>query len=126
MRPADAAEEFGRNNAGEPGKRGTMDRNPFSETEIAGRLSSLRNELARRELDAAVLASPENVFYLTGLDHWGYFAPHLLIVPLDGRPILVTRSMEKVTIENQVKAAEFRGHSDSDTAADLAARVLSE
>ncbi|UCI18894.1 Xaa-Pro peptidase family protein [Mesorhizobium sp. B2-1-8] len=103
-----------------------MDRNPFSEAEIAGRLSKVRTALAGRGLDAAVFASPENVFYLTGLDHWGYFAPHLLIVPLGHQPVLVTRSMEKVTIENQVKAAEFRGHSDSETAADLAARVISE
>ncbi|MCA0014986.1 Xaa-Pro peptidase family protein [Mesorhizobium sp. B292B1B] len=103
-----------------------MDRNPFSEAEIAGRLSKVRTALVERELDAAVFASPETAFYLTGLDHWGYFAPHLLIVTLDRRPILVTRSMEKVTIENQVKAAEFRGHSDSETAADLAARIISE
>ncbi|MBZ9871347.1 Xaa-Pro peptidase family protein [Mesorhizobium sp. BR1-1-9] len=103
-----------------------MDRNPFSEAEIAGRLSKVRTALVERKLDAAVFASPETVFYLTGLDHWGYFAPHLLIVTLDRRPILVTRSMEKVTIENQVKAAEFRGHSDSETAADLTARVISE
>lgn len=100
-----------------------MDRNPFSEAEIAGRLAKVRTALAEREFDAAVFASPENVFYLTGLDHWGYFAPHLLIVPLEGKPVLITRSMEKVTIEKQVTAAEFRGHSDSETAADLAARV---
>ncbi|RWD99238.1 Xaa-Pro peptidase family protein [Mesorhizobium sp.] len=103
-----------------------MDRNPFTEAEIAGRLSKVRKALAERGLDAAIFASPENIFYLTGLDHWGYFAPHLLIVTLDRQPVLVTRSMEKVTIENQVKAAQFRGHSDSETAADLAARVLAE
>ncbi|RWA70513.1 Xaa-Pro peptidase family protein [Mesorhizobium sp.] len=103
-----------------------MDRNPFTEAEIAGRLSKVRKALAERGLDAAVFASPENIFYLTGLDHWGYFAPHLLIVTVDRQPVLVTRSMEKVTIENQVKAAQFRGHSDSETAADLAARVLAE
>lgn len=103
-----------------------MDRNPFSEVELARRLAKLRAALIESDLEAAIIVSPENVFYLTGLDHWGYFAPHLLIVPLDRKPILVTRSMERVTIENQVKAAEFRGHSDSETAADLAARVLSE
>ena len=103
-----------------------MNRNPFSEAEIEERLAKVRAALAERELDAAIFASPENIFYLTGLDHWGYFAPHLLVVPLDRKPILVTRSMEKVTIENQVKAAEFRGHSDSETAADLAARVIRE
>ena len=69
-------------------------------------------------------AAPENVFWLTGLDHWGYFAPHLLVVPRDGRPVLVTRAMERVTIERQVTAAEFVGHSDSETAADRAAQVI--
>ena len=82
-----------------------MDRNPFSEAEIAGRLWKARKALAERALDAAVFASPENIFYLTGLDHWGYFAPHLLIVTLDRQAVLVTRSMEKVTIFSGVWAA---------------------
>jgi Xaa-Pro dipeptidase len=103
-----------------------MFENPFSEAEIGRRLESLRESLERRKLAAAVIAAPENVFYLTGLDHWGYFAPHLLVVPVDGTPVLVTRAMERVTIEKQVRAAAFRGHSDSQTAADIAAAVLKE
>jgi Xaa-Pro dipeptidase len=101
-----------------------MHDNPFSDAEIARRLAAFRTELNARKLDGAVVAAPENVFYLTGLDHWGYFAPHLLIVPLQGTPVLVTRAMERVSVEKQVRAAEFRGHSDSETAADMAARVL--
>jgi Xaa-Pro dipeptidase len=101
-----------------------MHNNPFSDAEIARRLAAFRTELNARKLDGAVVAAPENVFYLTGLDHWGYFAPHLLIVPLQGTPVLVTRAMERVSVEKQVRAAEFRGHSDSETAADMAARVL--
>jgi Xaa-Pro dipeptidase len=100
--------------------------NPFSDAETAARLAAVRRALAAEDLGAAVFASPENVFYLTGLDHWGYFAPHLLLVPLDGMPVLVTRAMERVTIENHVRAAEFRGHSDSESAADVLARVLAE
>ena len=73
-----------------------------------------------------MIAAPENVFYLTGLDHWGYFAPHLLVVPIAGTPVLVTRAMEKVTIETQVRAALFRGHGDAETAAEVVARVLKE
>src|ERR671930_247319 len=98
--------------------------NPFTDGEIGGRLTAMRAALADRRLDAAVLASPENVFYLTGLDHWGYFAPHLLIVPVEGTPVLVTRAMERVSVEKQVRSAEVRGHTDSETAADTAARVL--
>lgn len=100
--------------------------NPFSVGEIDRRVAALRHRLEDRRLAAAVVAAPENVFYLTGLDHWGYFAPHLLIVPVEGTPVLVTRAMERVTIEKQVRAAEFRGHSDSQTAAEVAVQVLKE
>jgi Xaa-Pro dipeptidase len=103
-----------------------MFENPFTAEEIARRLQATRRELAARRLDGAIFASPENVFYLTGLDHWGYFAPHLLFVPLEGRAVLVTRAMERVSIEKQVASAEFRGHSDSETAADAMAAILKE
>ena len=58
-----------------------MHRNPFSAGEIESRLRRVRAELAARGLAAAVFAAPESVFWLTGLDHWGYFAPHLLDRP---------------------------------------------
>lgn len=103
-----------------------MEGNPFSDAEIARRLDRVRAALAERGLAGGVFASPENVFWLTGLDHWGYFAPHLLILPVVGRPVLVTRAMERVTVTKQVRLAEFRGHPDSETAADEAARVLHE
>jgi len=103
-----------------------MHDNPFSDAEIEQRLTRMRAGLQLRKLDAAIFASPENVFYLTGLDHWGYFAPHLLIVPLVGENILITRAMERVSVEKQVRSAQFRGHPDSETAADMAARVLKE
>ncbi len=103
-----------------------MEGNPFSDAEIAARLDRVRAALAARGLAGGVFASPENVFWLTGLDHWGYFAPHLLILPVTGTPVLVTRAMERVTIAKQVRLAEFRGHPDNETAADEAARVLCE
>lgn len=103
-----------------------MHANPFSDAEIEQRLTRVRAELQLRKLDAAIFASPENVFYLTGLDHWGYFAPHLLIVRLEGENVLITRAMERVSIEKQVRSAQFRGHPDCETAADMAARVLKE
>src|SRR5204862_2130600 len=91
-----------------------MHDNPFSDTELAQRIERTQAGLVERELYAAIFASPENVFYLTGLDHWGYFVPHLLLVPVEGKPVLVTRAMERVSVEKQVRSAEFRGHSDSE------------
>lgn len=101
-----------------------MFRNPFTDEELAARLGLLRGKMAARDLDIALVSTPENIFYLTGLDHWGYFAPHLLIVPVDGEMVLVTRAMERVSIEKQVRNALFEGHGDEETAADLSVRLL--
>jgi Xaa-Pro dipeptidase len=103
-----------------------MHDNPFSMAEIASRLDAVRARLSALGLDAAIFASAENVFYLTGLDHWGYFAPHLLLVSLSGQPVLVTRAMERVSVEKQARWAVFHGHSDSETAADTMARILND
>ena len=103
-----------------------MHRNPFSDAEIDGRIDRFRTVLVERGLDAAILSSPENVFYFTGLDHWGYFAPHMLVLPLERQPVLVTRAMEETAVGNMVHSARFQGHSDSETAADVTARVLKD
>lgn len=101
-----------------------MHANPFSDEELEGRLSRLRRRMAQSELDLVLLSSPENIFYLIGLDHWGYFAPHMLVVPADGEMQLITRAMEQVSVANMVRNAGFVGHSDSETVADLAIRHL--
>ncbi len=96
----------------------------FTTEEYDARLTALRREMDRRGIELALISSPENIFYLTGLDHWGFFAPHMLIVRLDGEPVLVTRQMEKVTIAARVRNARFIGHSDSETVADVVVRQL--
>jgi len=101
-----------------------MHSNPFSDEELSRRLAATRQEMAARGLDLVLLSAPEHVFYLTGLDHWGYFAPHVLIVAAEGELVLVTRTMEHVAIRNQVRNATFIGHSDSESAADVVVKHL--
>jgi len=103
-----------------------MHQNPFSDQEIDRRLGATMTAIEAAGLDAILLSVPENIFYLTGLDHWGFFAPTMLLVMPGRRPVLVTRQMESVVIENMVRSAEFRGHADSETAADAMAPVLGE
>jgi Xaa-Pro dipeptidase len=98
----------------------------FTAEEYAARLAAVRQGFAASSIDLLLVSAPENIFYLTGLDHWGYFAPHMLIVPAEGEMTLVTRAMEKVTIGNQVLNAHFLGHSDSETVADPVGRTLRE
>ena len=101
-----------------------MHSNPFSDEELSRRLAATRQEMTVRGLDLVLLSAPEHVFYLTGLDHWGYFAPHVLIVAAEGELVLVTRAMEHVAIRNQVRNATFIGHSDSESAADVVVKHL--
>ena len=101
-----------------------MHSNPFSDAELDRRLAATRKAMAERGVDIALLSSPENIFYLIGLDHWGYFAPHVLIVPAEGEMTLITRQMEQVAIRNMVRNAAFVGHSDSESAADVLRRHM--
>ena len=81
----------------------------FPKKELEQRLSNVRSELVSSNLDGIVITIPENIYYLTELDHLGFFACHLLVVPREGEMILVCRAMEKITFENQVKNALFLG-----------------
>jgi Xaa-Pro dipeptidase len=98
----------------------------FPDAELDRRLNAVRSRLAERDLDGIVISVPENIYYLTGLDHWGFFACHLLIVPRDGDMILVCRAMERITVENQVSNAKFFGHADHEDPVDHALRALKE
>ena len=84
----------------------------FPDEEYQGRLARTREAMDRRGLDACLVASPENIYYLCGLDHMGYFAYQLLIVPRGGRPILVTRAMERAVVRDQAPDVEHVGYSD--------------
>ena len=98
----------------------------FPSDELDRRLAATRARMEDAGLDGIVIGVPENIYYLTGLDHWGFFACHLLIVPLEGRPVLTCRAMEGITVANQVANADFAGHADDEDIADYAARILSE
>ncbi len=57
--------------------------------------------MERLGLTALLLAGPEDIYYLTGVNHAGYFAVTLLVVPADGPALLVARAMESATVELQ-------------------------
>lgn len=65
-------------------------------------------------LDVLLVTIPENIYYLIGLDHFGYFAFHMVVIPASGEPILVARKMEHVTIGRDVPDLRFVGYGDND------------
>src|SRR5688500_17644061 len=99
----------------------------FPDEEYDAHLQRLREKMKNEDIDACILSSPESICWLTGLNHWVYFALHILIVPRDGEPYLVTRATEKVTFETQLgDRVQFLGHKDGDVGVDLAISVLKE
>jgi len=102
----------------------TTEHCPFPDEELADRLKRVRQEMTERNLDGLIIAVPENIYYLTGLDHWGFFACHLLIVPRDGEAVIAARAMEGPTVANQVRNARFAGHADTEDAGDFFASTI--
>jgi Xaa-Pro dipeptidase len=96
----------------------------FPKEEFDTRLERVRAAMAADGLAALVVATPENIFYLTGLDHQGFFALHLLIVTADGALTLVARAMERITVADQVAGARFVGYADHEDAAGIACAIL--
>lgn len=96
----------------------------FPTEELDRRLAAVRAGMARSDLDGLILSAPENIYYLTGLDHWGFFACHLLLVPREGELVLICREMERITVGNQVRNARFQGHADHEDIVDHAVTAL--
>ncbi|MGH8223752.1 MAG: M24 family metallopeptidase [Woeseiaceae bacterium] len=84
----------------------------FSDEEYEQRIERLRHLMGERGIDAGLISSPENIYYLTGLDHQGYFAYQLLVIPLEAPPIFVSRAMEKATVRDQMPKVRHVGYSD--------------
>ncbi|MGD2270358.1 MAG: Xaa-Pro peptidase family protein [Desulfobacterales bacterium] len=92
----------------------------FSKQEFDQRLQAVHKKMIKRGLEVLLVSSPENIFYLTGLDHQGHFAYQMLIIPDNGKMILVTRAMEEVVIKEQVgDLAWWYGHADHEDSAEF-------
>lgn len=96
----------------------------FTPEEYDTRLDRLRQAMAAREMDGCLISSPENIYYLTGLDHFGYFAYHALLVPQQGAMVLIARAMEQVTMDLFLVNADFRGYGDGDDRISFTAQTL--
>jgi Xaa-Pro dipeptidase len=98
----------------------------FPYAEYQSRLEKVRQSMREQELDGLLVSIPENIYYLVGLNHWGFFAYHMLVVPLEGELTLIARAMESVTMAVQLTNASFVGYADSEDQAAITVRVLQE
>ncbi|MEX2653835.1 MAG: Xaa-Pro peptidase family protein [Acidimicrobiia bacterium] len=86
----------------------------FDRSVYAERRDRVAAAVRDADLDVMAVTVPEHIYWLIGLDHFGYFAFHLLVIPADGEPVLVARKMEHVTIGRDVPDLDFAGYGDHD------------
>lgn len=88
----------------------------FSMAEFERRLGAMRAEMDRRALDAMIVTTPENLFYLTGYQTPGYYYFQALVVPLEGEPLMVTRLLEDTNVESRTWVEHSRPYADTESA----------
>ncbi|ORB31714.1 M24 family metallopeptidase [Mycolicibacterium parafortuitum] len=98
----------------------------FSVEEYRARLLRTQAEMQRSGLDALLLHQPENIAWLGGFWHDGFFAYHSLIIPADGEPILIERALEDPVAQELSWVDDRRGYFDGEDAEALAAAAVSE
>lgn len=98
----------------------------FERSVYAERRDRVAQAVAEAGLDVVLITIPENIYWLVGLDHFGYFAFHMLAIPAVGDPVLIARKMEHVTIGRDVPDLDFAGYGDDDDVAAYCISVLSE
>lgn len=120
--------------AGEQAERSLPGMRCFSDAEFDARLATVRQKMSEHKLDAVIITNPENIYYLTGLNHQGYFAYTSLVLSLEHQPVLIIRAMEKAIIRDMVvPSVRFCPYSDgidplpqpTDRSEDLAFAALS-
>lgn len=99
---------------------------PFSMAEYRTRLKKVQAELAKRGVDMMMIHTPENSYYLSGYRTIGYYSSMMLMVPVEGDPVHLTRLIEKSVLQGTSWVPNSETYEDSETFLDAAVRVLRE
>lgn len=90
-----------------------VEEQPFSTQEFKGRVESVQSTIRDRDLDALLVTTPENIYYLSGLDTTGFYSYQCLIVPKTGEPAFVVRQLETPNIEIRTWISQLKAYSES-------------
>ena len=86
----------------------------FSLEEYQQRLDALRARMEEKGVDAMLVTTPENLYYLSGYQTPGYYWWQTIIVLLDREPVAVTRRLEDANMRELSWIEDRRPYEDSD------------
>ncbi len=96
----------------------------FEAAEYEVRLRMVRARMEEAGLDALLVHTPENIYYLSGFQTPGYYMYQCLVVPRDGRPFLVIRRGEVGNLRSFSWVGEHVTYVDVDDPARVTAGAL--
>src|SRR5690554_6290939 len=98
----------------------------FPMVEYERRLGDLRRRMAERLLDAVIITDPENLMYLTDYQTTGYSFFQALVVPLEGKPFMITRTLEESNVHARTWVEITRPYPDTGDAIQMLVSALKE
>lgn len=98
----------------------------FSLGEYAKRLQAVRLLLEQNRLDALVVHSPENIYYLTGYQTPGYYWHQALIIPAASEPVFIPPPHEASLVPEFCWVEDVRLYPDTSDWAEVTSVVLKD
>jgi Xaa-Pro dipeptidase len=92
--------------------------------EHRARVAAVQADMGAAGLAGLCVTGPEDIYYLTGLNHQGYFAFTMLVLPLTGVPVIVARQMEATTLSVQLPWCFHYGYQDHEDPAAVAVAAI--
>jgi Xaa-Pro dipeptidase len=96
----------------------------FPITEYDRRLEGVRSRMAGHGIDVLLVATPENITYLTGFESPGHYWFQGLVVPLEGEPATVSRTLEQSGVDAYTWIERNVGYLDSEDPIERVADTL--
>jgi Xaa-Pro aminopeptidase len=99
----------------------------FSKTEMQRRMTAFRRGLAERKVDAALLHTADNVFYLTGvplLSEWG--RPMWAVVKVGGPSTVIGSLIEGRNMERNAATDETIAYADEDNVVSTSLKLATD
>lgn len=97
---------------------------PFTIEEFQIRIARVRAGMEARGLEALIITTPENIYYLTGYSTPAYYSTQAVVLPLAGEPFLLTYAVEAELVRQISWVGTFAAYGPNDQPVPVLAAAL--
>lgn len=96
----------------------------FSDDEYQLRLQRTRRLMEERQIETLLCFSPENIYYISGYQTFGFHNFQVLVLPIEGSPFLVLKYLESALAHQYSVVSDVVTWEDTDDPVDVTLREL--